>query len=182
MNPYGEIKVHLYTTMNGILEDIVVPLTTDCDTDKGGYDRWNQDAVNIYCPEFSQYHYLKNNHEAEESSFIRLALHECDSRYQLCKSRSEIDEFFRSTVISMYAMTVKPNLKNYEQSVPLYKKMKNYHYSVREETKLVKAHDLFILESSMEIDDDSFGLFDYPSETKFQEIQFSPFTIFKTST
>ena len=63
----------------------------------------------------------------------------------------------------MYAMTVKPNLRNYESQVPLYKKFKNYHYSLREESKLVKAHDLFILESRMEIDDDRVGLYDQPS-------------------
>lgn len=66
MNPYGEIKVHLYTTMNGMLEDIIIPLTTDCDISTEDSDHanvWNQDTSNIYCPQFSREHYLKNSIE-----------------------------------------------------------------------------------------------------------------------
>ena len=76
---------------------------------------------------------------------MRLALHECDSKKLKCKSKKQIDTYFKSVIISMHAMTVKPNLKNYELHVPLYKKFKNYHYSVREETELVKANELHIL-------------------------------------
>lgn len=64
-------------------------------------------------------------------------------------------------------MTVKPNLKNYENIVPLYKKFKFYYYSVREQTDLVTAHEIFVLQSSMEIDDDKTGLNDHPYEYEF---------------
>ena len=49
----------------------------------------------------------------------------------------------------------------------LYKKFKNFHYGVREQTDLLKAHEILVLQSSMEIDDDRTGLNDHPYEYEF---------------
>lgn len=119
---------------------------------------------------FSDEHYLKNDHETAKNSWMRLALHECDPKKMgkdKCANRTAIDTYFRQNIISMYAMTVKPNLKNYKNKVPLYKKFKNFHYGVREQTDLLKANEIMILQSSMEIDDDRTGLNDHPHEYEF---------------
>lgn len=71
-NKYGEIKVHLYSTMNenSTQEDIIIPLTTKCDNSKETDDHannWNKRANNVYCPEFTDDHYLKNDHESTKN-------------------------------------------------------------------------------------------------------------------
>ena len=76
-NPYGELKLHLYSTMNEGTEDIVIPLTTDC---RAGYNEENawSTTVNMYCPLYADDHYLKNDYFHTKSQWMRLALHECD--------------------------------------------------------------------------------------------------------
>ena len=62
-NPYGEIKLHLYSTMNeeNTQEDIIIPMTTDCRGQFNEENVWSTN-VNMYCPLYSDEHYLKNDY------------------------------------------------------------------------------------------------------------------------
>ena len=66
---------------------------------------------------------------------MRLAFHVSDPKKMgkgKCADRKAIDTYFRENIISMYALTLKPNLKNYKTKVPLFKKFKNFNYGVLE--------------------------------------------------
>ena len=78
-NEYGELKAHLYSTMNDntTQEDIIIPLISDCEkkeeeeeehahnyTFSSSYNVWNKEGTKVYCPVFNDEHYLKNDHES----------------------------------------------------------------------------------------------------------------------
>ena len=161
-NPFGEFKLHMFESMDGQTKDIVVPLKKDCNRVDEEGSPFHQ-IVASYCPDFSEKHYLKNDYNNIRSSWMRLALHECDpSKTQKCASTSEINDYFNKNILSLQMKVVKPNLMNYVKEPPLYSSYEYTYYSIREQTDLLKAREIFIQQNSLELDDGTFGFFDDP--------------------
>lgn len=105
-NPYCEIKLHRYTSLNNI-EDIKNPKVNkfmdkiidivDCDKkDKkeNSNDVWNVGQI-YYCPDYKDSDFLYSDYDQEKASWMRLAIHECDPKKRAlegkkCKSKKQI--------------------------------------------------------------------------------------------
>ena len=112
---------------------------------------------------------------------MRLILFECDSENRKCASRTEIDDFFSENIIELAIKKKTVTLNEYEGSEPISTAYISMYYSVRHVIDFVTANEFFIKQSKIELDDDSFGLFDDPVNYLTTEIDGGPYTIYKPS-
>ena len=115
-NPYGFFEMHQYTNMQGINDtrgkasgynDYTIPIEP-CNANM---ENPFTGANRIYCPKFNETHFIHGGFTADKFSWLRLALHICDSREEArlkkleankthieCKSREESLKYFESKI------------------------------------------------------------------------------------
>ena len=152
-SPYGEFKLNLFNSMDGEVQDIVIPLKTECENNGVEGAAFYEDMVR-YCPDFGEEHYLKNTYKFVKSSWMRLALHECDRTKRRCASKKQANEYFRTTIVNLEMKVVKPNLMINDVHPPLHTSYIDSYYSTREQTDLLIAREYFIQQSTMQLYDD----------------------------
>ena len=108
----------------------------------------------MYCPDFKNGYALKNDLYADVSSWMRLALHECDQTKRMCVTKAERDQYFLDNIIDLQVKVIEPMLTDYKQTLPLVKSFKGFFYSVRSETNLIKGHEIFVKQNTMELSDE----------------------------
>ena len=74
--------------------------------------------VRSYCPNFNDSHFLYGDYYSSKASWYRLAVHFCDENKRKaegkeCKEKSEIEEYFSKTIISLVGTFYTPSLKTY---------------------------------------------------------------------
>ena len=99
-NPYCEIKLHRYTSLESV-EDInddkvhkftdkIIDLV-DCEIDKHKIDIWNI-GQHYFCPDYKDSDFLYGDYNQRKASWLRLAIHDCDPEKRAlegkeCKSK-----------------------------------------------------------------------------------------------
>ena len=148
-NPYGELRVVIYNSMNsnGSSEEQVVPLKQNCSKAYSEVNFRSTSKFKRYCPDFQDHHYLKNDYYSDKSAWMRLILYECDKTKRECASKSEINDYFAKTILELQINQVKPRLLDYESPQPTSSQYVHIHYSVRDKKDLVQAKEIFIRQS-----------------------------------
>ena len=193
-NPYGEFKLHRYTTIEdhtNILNEVEKPSRDeiielrDCDFGKPKDKNSNWNLKNTYyCPVWKNTDFLYGNLYTPKTSWFRLAMHECDSEKRAkvgktCKSKEEIQDYFFRTILALEVLSVKPDLTTYEKT-PITRYFQDVTYSSKPIKDLVEASEIYLKESKIELEDDILGIIDVPVDHYILE-WVQGITIFKES-
>ena len=106
-NPYGEFKLHRYTSIkdieniNGNKEIKTVDEIIDlkiCDYGPQNNEDWNMNQT-YYCPIWTDKDFLYGNFLTKKNSWLRLTMHECDpnkraKENKTCETPENIQKYF----------------------------------------------------------------------------------------
>ena len=105
-NPWGELKLHRYTNMasadapEGEVIDVKDEIIDLKECTEGETDMWSTN-LKIYCPDYKDDQFLYGDYTTDQYSWLRLAVHYCDSKIRTCEEQWKMDSFFKTTIISL---------------------------------------------------------------------------------
>lgn len=127
-NPYGEFKLHRYTTIrnnSNIIGEDEIP-TQDLiinlkECNKKDNDAWSSSSQKYYCPDFGDDDILYGDYYIPKNSWLRLAMHECDPTKRAllgktCESKENIENYFQLKILNLQIESVKPDLTEYNKT------------------------------------------------------------------
>ena len=132
-NPYGRFVMHQYTSMANINDtegevvgflDKEIPMI-EC---PGAAEAWKTGIPKYYCPDFDESHHIHGAFWAPKFSWLRLAIHVCDSSKEAkakrtgenkeCKTEQESFEYFEKHIIGLETISKEASIeKKFSQNL-----------------------------------------------------------------
>ena len=151
----------------GVVRDEIIPLKVCGDQEE--YDSaWSGDTVIRYCPDFSEKDFIHGDYYAEKASWYRLIIHTCDIEERKamnkdCKNQTEIDEYFKKTIVGFDFINEKPGLLAFDNPRPLFENKRDMRYTVKPYAGYTMCHNVYLQKNQIELSDHKVGFYDEPA-------------------
>ena len=164
---YATIKLKYYSnleTQNNTYPDEDIPMKK-CENlfvEENVRDLWY--PGNVYCPDFSENHFLKATYRHNLHSWLRLVVYRCDPAERLligksCKSDEEINEWLYTNIFSAQIQKQAPNIDKNELSFTK-KYFVDINFQHPNSNYTVYGQEISILRNKVILEDGILGIID----------------------